>query len=79
MPQHTYRKISDDLFLPERDTPNPVSLMELKNELEEMKASKGTEPTDAELIEWAKQNHPYYEDDARITELEEFVNYLESL
>jgi hypothetical protein len=79
MPAHTYRKITEDLYLPERDTPNPVSLNELKTELEGLKAAKGTEPTDAELIEWAKQNHPYYEDDAQITELEEFVNYLESL
>src|SRR6056297_3445710 len=78
--QHTYKKVANDTFIPERESPNPVYLSEKKARLQELKEVKAAqEPTDSELLEWAKQNHPYYQDDKEITELEEFVNYLESI
>ena len=78
--QHSYKKVADDTFIPERESPNPVYLSEKKARLQELKDAKASEePTDSELLEWAKQNHPYYANDKEIQELEEFIEYLESL
>ncbi len=80
MPQHEYKKVANDTFIPKRESPNPVYLSKKKARLQELKEAKeAQEPTDTELLDWAKLNHPYYANDKEITELEEFVNYLESI
>jgi hypothetical protein len=79
----TYKKITDNIFIPATNTPDPILLSDLEQELEDLRASILSEPTDQHLLDWARDNHPYYVEqatkEAEINQKEEFINYLKSL
>ena len=66
----TIRKIDNNTI--EKITTEQIDLTPYKQELEELRQMK--EPTDKELLIWAKQVHPYYSNrDAKMTELKELI------
>ncbi|MDD4070544.1 MAG: hypothetical protein PHF05_08885 [Candidatus Izemoplasmatales bacterium] len=79
----TYKKITDNIFIPATNTPDPILLSDLEQELEDLRASILSEPTDSELLDWARTFHPYFTENGvkelMIQEKEELINYLKSL
>jgi hypothetical protein len=78
-----YKEIAPGIYLPETHSPNPIYLSELEKELAELKANIEVEPTNEQLLSWARGFHPYYSEQAHqemlINEKETFINYLKSL
>jgi hypothetical protein len=58
-----YTKITSDIFLPVTISPVPLLLSDLKNRLLEMQAAAvAVEPSEAELLDFARMVHPFYSD-----------------
>jgi 2-C-methyl-D-erythritol 4-phosphate cytidylyltransferase len=78
-----YQKLTENLFIPTISTPQIIKLSELEEQLNRLKDLSIIEPDDIELIEYAKQNHPFYvmidNNNQEIIRLEEIINYLKSL
>jgi len=78
-----YKRITSDIFLPETSTPEPVVLSELKSRISTLEAAIQDEPSDYDLIEWAKASHPYFSDrfkiESEIFQLQTLVQNLESI
>jgi hypothetical protein len=73
-----------NLFLPDTTTPEVIDLDKLKAELATLKAqSAASEPTELELIDWARAMHPYYMDrhyfNSEIERLTKLITELEGL
>lgn len=77
----TYKKIAPGLFIPATQTPEVLVLADLEAELAAMQAqAKMQQPTDIELIEFAKMMHPFYNmQPQRIAELQDLINTLKIL
>jgi len=76
-----YKKITPDIFLPETTTPEPIRLSELEAELAMLNSQTAQEPTQEELIVFARQMHPFYMNQfsPRKAELEQLINELKGL
>jgi len=78
-----YQKLTENLFIPTISTPQIIKLSELEEQLNRLKDLSIIEPDDIELIEYSKQNHPFYvmidNNNQEIIRLEEIINYLKSL
>lgn len=78
-----YKRITEDIFLPETSTPEPIILSELKSEVSKLESAIQDEPSESDLIEWAKVSHPYFSDrfriETKILELKALVEKLESI
>jgi len=77
-----YKKITENIFLPETSTPEPLYLDKIEQELAALQQQQ-TEPTEAQLIEFGKMMHPYYAEAnmqaQRIIELVALLNELKAL
>jgi hypothetical protein len=79
-----YTKITSDIFLPVTISPVPLLLSDLKNRLLEMQAAAVTvEPSEAELLDFARMVHPFYSDALQrafeIQRLQNLITELEGL
>ena len=78
-----YIQIADDLFIPEVTvvTPKVVRLSEIQAQRDEILASQNQEPTQEELLEYARHNHPHFVEreiqDLQLSELECTISELE--
>lgn len=80
----SYKKIAPNIFLPETSTPEPLYLDRLEAELAALQAqSEMQEPTEQELLIFARSAHPYYMQKTnysnRVSELEDLINTLKAL
>ena len=76
-----YKKITDDIFIPETTSPDAIRLSELIAERDRLVAEmEMDEPSEAELLAFAKLMHPFYMvSRLQIDELNTFINTLTDL
>lgn len=78
-----YKKLTSDLFIARTTAPDPISLSELRAERDRLIAQQAAEePSDEELLAWAKREHPYYtnvETSVRINDLNQLIQDLSEL
>jgi len=86
-PVKTYKKLTDNIFIEEpiKDVPLILYLNRIKQKRDELEKILTTqEPSSKELIEYAKQHHPYYDSDKgmlqpELDKLNQLISTLENI